>query len=104
LNDAEKDLENLFESTQPNLHLNSQLMFFTKTFKTSSKLTRSTLSSYQDLPSLSASSFVPSSFILNQKLQSLELNFFLNRRSLNFSSTTDLNFNTSLSFLNNFQT
>ena len=104
LNEVEKDLEDLFESTQPNLHLNPQLTFLTKTFKTSSVLSRSALSSYQNLPSLPTSSLQLSSPFSSQKLQSLELNFFLNRRSSDFTSSTDLNFDTSLSFLKNLST
>ena len=104
LNEVEKDLEDLFESTQPNLYLAPQLTFLTKTFKASSVLNRSTLSSYVNLPLLPTSVHQLTPLFSSRNLQSVELNFLLSRRSLNFSSSTDLNFNTSLSFLNNLKT
>jgi hypothetical protein len=79
-------------------------MFLNKTFKTASILNGSVLPSYQTLPTLPTSSLQSSPLFSSKKLQALELNFLLNQRSLDFTSSTNSNFTKSLSFLHNVTT
>jgi len=97
---AEEDLVMLFEEGQTNSRLIPQLTLLTKTFEASSVLRRSALLCSPDdvlKSDFKANSLNPLSL---ERLKSLELNYYLNSRNQEFTTSVNSNFSTSLKFLN----
>jgi hypothetical protein len=90
----------LFEEGRSNSKLIPQLNLLTKTFEASSVLKRSALLYSSD--DVLKSNFKHNSLnsLSLEKLKSLELNYYLNSRNQEFTTSINSNFATSLKFLN----